>query len=201
MLSVVGCASSRESVTAISAVTAALSREPCGGVRFTSEPAGAEVFVDGGYFGKTPVTAKLTRDQDYAVRFHSEGYLDQTYRFTLRDCSVHGVLDPIGGVGPTDAHRTGTDPGWGSAERSEPSPKEGSRLLVLPDAPVTIVLEDGSVLAARGVEPSGIGYVKIYLTDGKTKYVANNKIRTIATRAPADWTRAVLERGMRIRPR
>jgi PEGA domain-containing protein len=173
------------------------------GILFTSEPTGAEVIINAGYFGRTPVRVNLKKDIDYAVMFRAPGYADRTYQFNVRAAEVHGVLTATGPGSDSAAAASTSDPGRGSvtgAYGARPA-GEAKRIDVLPDAPITVTLFDGTMVGARMVEPAGPDYVKVTLTDGKASYMTRNKIRSITTPAPQDWTKAVLEEGRRVPPR
>jgi len=187
------------------ALLAALALVGCGttqrplnsGILFTSEPTGAQVIISGGYFGSTPVRVNLKKDIDYAVTFRAPGYADATYKFNVRAAEVHGILSP---TDPTAVTKPAApEPGRGSitgAYGATPA-GEAKQIDVLPDAPVTVTLVDGTKLAASMVESAGVDYVKVTYMDGKTSYMTKIKIRSITTPGPQDWTRAVLDEGKR----
>jgi hypothetical protein len=199
-------------------------------VAFTSDPAGAEVLVNGGYHGRTPVTVRFPREMDYAVTFRRAGYLDRSYRFSLRSSvlvgqhkaeitvPVHGVLTPAGSrpestttaaqpAADTAAARPRLSPevlarASGTIGGPETKPlKEAKSIYVEPDAPVTVVLTDGKILAAASVEQAPSGYLKIYLLDGTSKLISKHKIRSVASPGPNDWTKAVMDEGKNVPPR
>jgi hypothetical protein len=43
-------------------------------VRFNSDPVGAQVFVNGNYFGRTPLKLRLKSNQSYTIEFQKEGF-------------------------------------------------------------------------------------------------------------------------------
>ena len=65
-----------------------------------SNPAGAEVFVNGNYVGTTPVEVKLTVRQEHAIVFRKEGYEDKTYHLSNSVGVGWIVLDILGGLVP-----------------------------------------------------------------------------------------------------
>lgn len=71
-----------------------------GQVNFTSEPAGAEVWIDGSRRGVTPVVLPLAKNDDYAVMFRKAGYQDVTATLTKRVSAGYVVLDVLGGLLP-----------------------------------------------------------------------------------------------------
>jgi hypothetical protein len=48
------------------------------------------------------------------------------------------------------------------------------------------------------VEQASMGYVKVFLLDGTSKYISKHKIRSVTTRTPEDVTKAVLEGGKNV---
>lgn len=191
-------------------------KEPTRGTLFTSEPTGARVMIDGGHFGQTPIVVKLTREANYAVTFHADGYADRTYGFQLHDKKVHGILSPLRSAAASDSAARGhavsdsaslgigaNNRAWGSVTTAAPPrpPQEADRLLIHEGAPLTIALHDGTILPANLVEQASFDFVKATLTSGKTVYLSKSKIRSIASRGGSDWTTAVLDEGKRVPPR
>ena len=207
-----------------------------GMVAFTSEPSGAEVFVNGGYHGRTPVTVRFPREMDYAVTFRLAGYLDRSYRFSLRSNvmgqpkaeltePVHGVLTPsatASAAAPESSATTAPTPAAAGAPRptstlspevlarargtiggpEEPkAPSEAKAIYFDKNAPVTVVLTDGSILTAASVEQAPSSYLKVYLLDGTSQFVSKHKVRSVASPGPNDWTKAVLDEGKNVPPR
>ena len=68
-------------------------------VRFTSEPPGAEVFVDRKLRGQTPLTLKLNVNYDYIVVFRMAGHPDQVqhiqHHMNMNWFSINSFTFPI----------------------------------------------------------------------------------------------------------
>ena len=64
-------------------------------VRISSNPAGAEVFIDGAPYGKTPLTLKLQKDNYYHVAISHEGYETAYVSITSREGIGWIILDAI----------------------------------------------------------------------------------------------------------
>jgi len=69
-------------------------------VFFYSEPAGAEVYVNGFRMGQTPVELKLESKKTYNIEFKKEGYETQTYVISNHVGVGWVVLDVIFGLIP-----------------------------------------------------------------------------------------------------
>lgn len=70
------------------------------GLAVGSEPAGAEVYVNGTLMGSTPLRLELKADQSYVLEFRKEGY-ESVYR-TVKTKLDAGwlILDILGGLIP-----------------------------------------------------------------------------------------------------
>jgi hypothetical protein len=66
------------------------------------------------------------------------------------------------------------------------------------DAPYVIRLENGSILPAATVEPSGVDQLKVTQPDGGVRYLSSNKIRTVIDKDGGDWTKHVVEERRRL---
>lgn len=69
-------------------------------VNFTSEPAGAHIFVDGMDMGKTPAQLALEVKRDHTVEYRLNGYDSRTHLVTKSAGTTWIVLDILGGVLP-----------------------------------------------------------------------------------------------------
>ena len=69
-------------------------------VAFNSNPAGAEVWVDGTLRGTTPLSLELSKDHGYSVVMKKAGYMDATYNLERRIGTTWLILDILGGVLP-----------------------------------------------------------------------------------------------------
>ena len=69
-------------------------------IGINSNPAGAEVFVDGNYVGTTPVEVKLSVRKEHAIVFRKDGYEDKTYHLSNFVGVGWIVLDILGGLVP-----------------------------------------------------------------------------------------------------
>jgi len=65
-----------------------------------SDPAGAQVFIDGHYMGDTPLRLKLESKRDYAIEFRKEGYLTKTVNVQNKVGAMWIVLDVLAGLVP-----------------------------------------------------------------------------------------------------
>lgn len=92
----------------IALVAAAMSLSACGAlfnggpqnVMVSSNPAGAEVWVDGTNRGITPATLQLSKDQNHTVTLRRSGYQEQTVTINRRLSSTYLILDILGGLIP-----------------------------------------------------------------------------------------------------
>ena len=66
----------------------------------TSNPDGAEVFINGISYGKTPVRVKLKTNSEYEITYKKEGYRPVTKRITNKVGAGWIVLDVILGLVP-----------------------------------------------------------------------------------------------------
>ncbi len=69
-------------------------------VNFASDPAGAEVYVNGVPRGTTPINLKLESKQTYTIEFKKEGYDTRTYTITNHVGVGWIILDIICGLVP-----------------------------------------------------------------------------------------------------
>lgn len=69
-------------------------------VSIESDPAGADVYVDGSLMGRTPVVIELSTDRSHRVVFRKEGYADRTYLLQTHTGALWVVLDVLGGLIP-----------------------------------------------------------------------------------------------------
>ena len=49
-------------------------------IKLDSEPVEAQVFVNGDYYGRTPLRIELRPDQPYVIEFRKDGYQTETRR-------------------------------------------------------------------------------------------------------------------------
>ena len=71
-----------------------------GKLDITSNPHGAEVFINGISYGKTPVRIKLKTNNEYEVTFRKDGYQPVTKRITNKVGAGFVVLDVLLGFVP-----------------------------------------------------------------------------------------------------
>ena len=69
-------------------------------VAFGSVPAGAEVWIDGGSYGVTPISLDLNNHESHVVVFRREGYRDTTCNLTASVGTTWVVLDILLGLVP-----------------------------------------------------------------------------------------------------
>jgi hypothetical protein len=69
-------------------------------VDFASEPATADVYVNGELMGSTPVTLKLESKLTYQIEFRKKGFLTKRYSITNHVGTKWIVFDVILGVAP-----------------------------------------------------------------------------------------------------
>ena len=69
-------------------------------VGFVSQPAGAEVFVNGFKMGQTPMQVKLESKKTQVVEFRMAGYKPQTFTLTNSVGAGWVVLDVLFGIIP-----------------------------------------------------------------------------------------------------
>lgn len=65
-----------------------------------SEPAGAEVYVNGFKMGTTPVELNLKADKSYTIEFRKEGYNSVTRVVNTKVGAGWVILDILGGLIP-----------------------------------------------------------------------------------------------------
>lgn len=69
-------------------------------VTFTSQPDGADVFVNGNRRGTTPLTIPLAKNQDYVVTFRKAGHQEVVTTINKKVGATWVVLDVLGGLIP-----------------------------------------------------------------------------------------------------
>ena len=69
-------------------------------VDFSSDPAGAQVYVNGFYMGDTPIKLKLESKRTYNIEFKKEGYRTKTFTVTNHVGAGWVVLDVVLGLVP-----------------------------------------------------------------------------------------------------
>lgn len=69
-------------------------------VAFSSDPSGAEVYVNGRMMGTTPFALKLESKETYVIEFKKEGYGTKTYTITNHLGTGWVILDVIFGLVP-----------------------------------------------------------------------------------------------------
>jgi len=69
-------------------------------VNVTSEPSGAEVWVNGNRVGVTPVAVSLTKRQNHTVTFKMEGRPEQSIVLNRKVKAGYIILDVVCGVIP-----------------------------------------------------------------------------------------------------
>jgi hypothetical protein len=69
-------------------------------VKFTSDPNGAEVWVDGDRMGKTPIELKLSKKDNHKVTFKMADKSERTYFINKKVKAGYIILDVIFGVVP-----------------------------------------------------------------------------------------------------
>lgn len=86
------------SLTLVAAGCAAIFSSGPDPVDFRSDPAGADVIVNGQKLGETPVTLQLEPSKSYTVTFHRDGYQDVTTSLTTHVQAGWVVLDIMTGL-------------------------------------------------------------------------------------------------------
>jgi hypothetical protein len=89
-------------------VAAAMSLSACGAlfnggpanVLVSSNPAGAEVWIDGTNRGITPATLQLAKDKSHTLTLRRSGYTDQTVVINRKLSATYLILDILGGLVP-----------------------------------------------------------------------------------------------------
>ena len=69
-------------------------------VTITSEPADADVTVDGHYIGKTPITTELSTKTSHQVKIEKDGYQGRTTFIQSNTGALWVVLDVLFGLVP-----------------------------------------------------------------------------------------------------
>ncbi len=69
-------------------------------LNLSSDPSGAKVYVNGNYYGKTPIRILLKSNQTYTIEFRKEGYKTVTQNITNHVGAGWIVLDVIAGLVP-----------------------------------------------------------------------------------------------------
>ncbi|MCK4836276.1 MAG: PEGA domain-containing protein [Candidatus Aminicenantes bacterium] len=69
-------------------------------VRFNSDPEGAKVFINGEYYGQTPLKLRLKSNQSYVIEFHKEGFKPVVRNINSRVGAGWVILDVIAGMVP-----------------------------------------------------------------------------------------------------
>jgi len=69
-------------------------------VDFSSDPSGADVYVNGSLRGKTPINLKLESKKTYTIEFKKDGYEPRTYTLTNHVGAGWIILDILAGLIP-----------------------------------------------------------------------------------------------------
>lgn len=69
-------------------------------VRFNSEPQGADVYINGDFFGRTPIVLQLKAGHSCTVEFRKEGYRTEIRQLKSRIKAEWLILDVIFGTVP-----------------------------------------------------------------------------------------------------
>jgi len=69
-------------------------------LNLSSDPAGAKVYVNGNYYGTTPIRILLKSNETYTVEFRKEGYKTVTRNITNHVGAGWIVLDVLAGLVP-----------------------------------------------------------------------------------------------------
>ncbi len=69
-------------------------------VDFSSDPSGADVYVNGSLRGKTPINLKLESKKTYTIEFKKEGHEPRSYTITNHVGAGWIILDILGGLIP-----------------------------------------------------------------------------------------------------
>lgn len=69
-------------------------------IRFNSEPEGARVFINGEFYGRTPVKLELEPEESYVIEFRREGYEPVTRQLTNHVGVGWVILDVVTGLVP-----------------------------------------------------------------------------------------------------
>jgi hypothetical protein len=87
------------SLSSLSACGALFNGGPAN-VTVNSNPAGAEVWVDGTNRGVTPATLQLAKNQNHTVTLRRPGYQETTVNLTKKVSATYVILDVLGGLIP-----------------------------------------------------------------------------------------------------
>jgi len=95
-------------------------------VNIRSEPAGAQIFLDGREIGRTPLRVRIDRDKDHVVFLKLDGHVPEREVLTL-----NRVPDRIDFLTPADVElrllrRVGNDPAADSSRDVQIEAEEGS---------------------------------------------------------------------------
>jgi hypothetical protein len=69
-------------------------------IDFSSNPQGAQIYVNGNYMGDTPIRLKLESKRTYNIEFRKEGYKTRTFNITNHVGVGWIVLDVLFGLVP-----------------------------------------------------------------------------------------------------
>lgn len=69
-------------------------------VHFSSNPRGADIFINGNRMGKTPLPLNLSDKKSVTVTFRKKGYEDKTYIINTKVDGGWIILDIFGGFIP-----------------------------------------------------------------------------------------------------
>jgi hypothetical protein len=69
-------------------------------VSFTTDPGGAEIYINGQYMGKTPLQVNLRSKDVYSIEFRKQGYEPKMVQLNSRVGLGWVVLDVISGFVP-----------------------------------------------------------------------------------------------------
>lgn len=70
------------------------------GVNFSSEPKGAEVYVNGVLMGTTPLSIELKSNKSYTIQFKKDGFLTKSVVINNTIGAGWLILDVLGGLIP-----------------------------------------------------------------------------------------------------
>ncbi len=87
------------SLSSLSACGALFNGGPAN-VTVNSNPAGAEVWVDGTSRGVTPATLQLSKNQNHTVTLRRPGYQETTVTLNRKVSGTYVILDVLGGLIP-----------------------------------------------------------------------------------------------------
>jgi hypothetical protein len=68
-------------------------------INMSSEPSGAEIFIDGVSYGRTPISVQLKVDRSYTVTMRHDGQ-QRTVILNNKIGPLWVVLDIVSGIGP-----------------------------------------------------------------------------------------------------